>query len=135
MSIRQKFEAYPPNATKKLVACLSCKLINTQEQFLQNGTCPNCEEPSILDYEALKEFTTTNFVGMISLVQPKSSWVGRWNGLKGSKPGVYAIDAKQEVVLVGRRSKYATLDEYESDTSLGQRDEREVVTKREYMHL
>ena len=71
---------------------------------------------------------------MISLVQPKSSWVGRWNGLKGSKPGVYAIDAKQEVVLVGKRSRYANLDEYESDTSLGQRDEREVVTKREHLH-
>ena len=71
---------------------------------------------------------------MISLIQPNSTWVGRWNGLHGCKPGVYAIDAKPEVSLIGEESN-GNYDEYESDKSDSrddtERDEREVNVKRE----
>ena len=71
---------------------------------------------------------------MISLMQPNSSWVGRWNGLRGCKAGVYAIDARAEVSLYKDDNAGYNQDEYESDQSDIERDEREVNVKREQLH-
>ena len=129
----EKIEAYPPDSHRRLVACIDCKLIQTTEQFLKERRCPNCCGNTISDYESLRELTTTNFSGMISLMQPSSSWVGRWNGLRGCKAGVYAIDARAEVSLY-RDDNARYEDDYESDGSEIERDEREVNVKREQLH-
>ena len=59
--------AFPPESKRKLLACLSCKLILTQDQFLKERGCPNCGK-NILDFEGLRDYTTTNFSGMISVL-------------------------------------------------------------------
>ena len=46
----------------------------------------------------------------------QSSWVCKWNQLRGKVPGVYAISALPEVTLVGDVSD-AELDEYEREES------------------
>ena len=136
---RKKERACPPNSTQRLVACLECKLILAMDQFISDYRgCPNCQT-RITDYETLREYTTSNFAGMISVLgrtSAKSSWVCRWNELDhGHVPGVYAIDAKDEVTLVRRdRDRDSSADksfDSSDDESRRGRDEREVNVKTE----
>jgi len=76
-----------------LRACLSCRLIMSEEQFYENG-CPNC---SFLQLDGNRhgifECTTPNFNGMIALLKPNDSWVARFNELRNRVPGCYAVTA------------------------------------------
>jgi len=45
--------------------------------------CPNCKNPNIE--------CTKDFVGMVSVMMPRNSWVAKWNELTDKIPGVYAI--------------------------------------------
>ena len=140
---RADFEgACPPDGKNKLLACIDCRMILTQDQFLKKRGCPNCDQ-RILDYEGLREYTTTNFSGMISVLgalSQQSSWVCRWNGLRKCAPGCYAIDARQEVTMLRDGAQLAGFEalgdsenEYEEESGRGdtERDEREVKIKRE----
>ena len=49
------------------------------------------------DYEDGRR--TSNFAGMIAVIQPQLSWVCRYKGL-GKTPGIYAVDARPEILLV-----------------------------------
>ena len=80
---------------KNLRACLTCKLVKTENQFCMNG-CENCQVNIDTDTD-LQNYTTNNFAGMISLMDPDNSWVAKWQGLVALYPGVYAIDVKAEV--------------------------------------
>ena len=94
--------ACPPDGKRKLLSCLQCRMILTQEQFLKMRKCPNCQQ-TILDFEGLREHTTSNFSGMISVLgatNAQASWVCKWNSLRKAKPGCYAIDARSEITLV-----------------------------------
>eukprot|EP00038_Savillea_parva_P008827 m.179447 g.179447 ORF g.179447 m.179447 type:complete len:137 (+) comp14766_c0_seq1:129-539(+) len=86
-----------PEELKGLRACLSCSLVKTEDQFLQNG-CENCERWLEIaeSYENVKEYTSANFKGMAAIMDPKGrekhgSWVASWLRLDGLKPGVYAL--------------------------------------------
>ena len=74
---------------KDLRACINCKLILSQEQWKirrhDNLGCINCGNQRELKH-------TPYFSGTISLFLPSASWVARWNGLEGRKPGVYALN-------------------------------------------
>lgn len=50
--------------------------------------------------------TTQYYNGSISLFMPNASWVAKWNGLEGKKPGIYAIGVLED-------GEYADEDEYE----------------------
>ena len=73
---------------KDLRACLKCKLILSESQWSKRRNkdlgCVNCGRQD-------KIATTPYFNGSVSLFMPSVSWVARWNGLEGNKPGVYAV--------------------------------------------
>lgn len=83
-----------PTELKVLRACIPCMLIKTLTQFVDNG-CENCpwlgREPKPQDY------TTANFQGMISLMQPGKSWVAKWQRTTKMVPGCYAVKVNEEV--------------------------------------
>ena len=60
-----------PSDKRRLVACLSCKLVLTEDQFRQFRLCPNCKRRNLHDFDNLREFTSNNFSGMIALINPK----------------------------------------------------------------
>ena len=45
--------------------------------------CPNCDRGTE---------RTQDFVGMISTMMPRESWVAKWNEIRTCVPGVYAIN-------------------------------------------
>ena len=87
----------PPQArSKHLRACLLCSIIQLPAEFRKSG-CPNCEE--ILQVricrhtliqsahpimqmkgsqDRITSCTTTQFDGVISVIDPDNSWVARW---------------------------------------------------------
>eukprot|EP01064_Diplonema_japonicum_P026157 TRINITY_DN3757_c0_g1_i1.p1 TRINITY_DN3757_c0_g1~~TRINITY_DN3757_c0_g1_i1.p1 ORF type:complete len:186 (+),score=28.35 TRINITY_DN3757_c0_g1_i1:55-612(+) len=80
---------------RKLRACMHCKLLKTEDQFLKQG-CSNC--PSIVkqgDRESVDQYTTLNFEGMVCVCTGNrdDSWVCRWQDLDHPElvPGAYAV--------------------------------------------
>jgi transcription elongation factor SPT4 len=80
-----------PDELKGLKACLSCSLVKTYTQFLDQG-CDNCEYLKMKDdTRKVKSCTTSYFEGLIGLVEPQNSWVAKWQRIVQMKPGMYAI--------------------------------------------
>lgn len=75
------------------------------QRFLKEG-CPNCESFLVLtnSSDAVQECTSQVFEGLITLSEPSTSWVARWQRLEGYVPGVYAVK------VVGTVSKVSTFD-------------------------
>jgi RNA polymerase subunit RPABC4/transcription elongation factor Spt4 len=46
-------------------------------QFQQTG-CDNCEPGMGIDIDSLNDVCTTNFSGMIAIMDPENSWCARW---------------------------------------------------------
>ncbi|KAI4291031.1 transcription elongation factor SPT4 [Pancytospora philotis] len=77
-------------ASNRLRACLGCALVKPAASFKSHG-CPNC---AALQLERPKNFnaaTSAAFRGTIGLVDPKNSWVARWQRIDGFAPGTYAM--------------------------------------------
>mmetsp|Transcript_8500 Transcript_8500/g.21944 ORF Transcript_8500/g.21944 Transcript_8500/m.21944 type:complete len:126 (-) Transcript_8500:271-648(-) len=80
-----------PIGTKRLRACLVSKLVKTEAQFIEEG-CENVPELPIRgDRDAMLQCTTPHFDGMVALMDPEKSWVGRWQGISKLHPGCYAL--------------------------------------------
>jgi transcription elongation factor SPT4 len=79
-----------PTGIKKLRACVHCKLLKTEEQFKKEG-CENCNSDNTINAMNYLDHTTTNFEGVIALMQPSVSWVAKWNSIVKYIPGLYAI--------------------------------------------
>lgn len=81
-----------PAELRRLRACLLCSLVKTQTQFRRDG-CDNCEEVLQLraSTERIQDCTSPAFDGLIALVDPEASWVGRWQRCDRFVPGMYAI--------------------------------------------
>ncbi|PSK57885.1 transcription elongation factor spt4 [Elsinoe australis] len=81
-----------PSQHKNLRACLICSIVQTTNRFFNSG-CPNCE--SLLELvgsnDAITDCTSQVFEGLITLSDPTSSWVAKWQRLEGYVPGVYAV--------------------------------------------
>ncbi|KAF7846075.1 hypothetical protein BT93_L5321 [Corymbia citriodora subsp. variegata] len=72
-------------------ACLICSIVRNHRQFMNEG-CPNCEEILQLrnQPDAIAECTSSLFEGVITLADPRSSWVAKWLRLSEYAPGIYA---------------------------------------------
>ncbi|EFJ42329.1 hypothetical protein VOLCADRAFT_107303 [Volvox carteri f. nagariensis] len=80
---------------KNLVCCYVCRLIKSRNQFHDSG-CDNCKNlfgPSI----SFEDYTTPNFSGMISIMDPKASWACKWLHLGRYVPGCYAMAVNDDV--------------------------------------
>jgi transcription elongation factor SPT4 len=86
---------------KELRACLLCSILLTLSQFSETG-CPNCQDL----LSSAHDGTTANWEGLIAVVEPKDSWVSKWQGLTSFVPGLYAV-------------RYALSDTLENLTQLG----------------
>ncbi|KAK5944653.1 transcription elongation factor spt4 [Knufia obscura] len=73
-------------------ACMVCSIVQTQKQFYTSG-CPNCEEIVQLrgSEDAIAECTSKVFDSLITLADPKTSWVAKWLRLSEYVPAVYAV--------------------------------------------
>eukprot|EP01092_Planopodium_desertum_P002484 TRINITY_DN141039_c0_g1_i1.p1 TRINITY_DN141039_c0_g1~~TRINITY_DN141039_c0_g1_i1.p1 ORF type:complete len:149 (+),score=6.01 TRINITY_DN141039_c0_g1_i1:40-447(+) len=89
-----------PNPLRQLRACLSCGLIKSTAQFRLNG-CEVCPFIDMKDDPArIAETTSTSFEGMIAMIDPKASWVAKWQRMRDFKhfhKGCYAISVRGEL--------------------------------------
>ncbi|KAG9391487.1 Spt4/RpoE2 zinc finger [Carpediemonas membranifera] len=69
----------------RLFACVRCHLLKTKEQFDKNQ-CENCP-----DFDSFEENTTSIYEGIVTLINPKESYVGNVLGLSDVIPGMYAM--------------------------------------------
>jgi transcription elongation factor SPT4 len=61
-----------------------------QQRFRSEG-CPNCPFLEIRgNADALDSCTSTVFEGLITVANPKKSWIAKWQRLDTYVPGVYA---------------------------------------------
>ena len=65
----------PNKGVKDLRACIHCSLVKATEQFQRDG-CENCGED--VDKKHYDDFTSTNFEGLIAMLDPRNSWAARW---------------------------------------------------------
>ncbi|CAO3701091.1 unnamed protein product [Rhizopus microsporus] len=81
-----------PIDKKQLRACLLCSLIKNASQFRANG-CENCDEILQMrgSMDCVIECTSSKFEGFIAMMNPKESWVGRWQRIDKFTRGLYAI--------------------------------------------
>ncbi|PUU83339.1 Spt4/RpoE2 zinc finger-domain-containing protein [Tuber borchii] len=81
-----------PGQYRHLRACMVCSVVQTQQKFIKDG-CPNCED--YLNFRGQPDFvddcTSPVFEGLITLRDPKNSWVAKWQRLDGYRKGVYAV--------------------------------------------
>ena len=84
--------------SRSLRACMVCAVIQTTAQFTKNG-CPNCD--SFLEMrsnpDTVQDTTSQVFEGMISVADPTSSWVAKWQRIQGYAPGLYAVKVVGQV--------------------------------------
>ena len=80
----------PTKQGGRLRACLSCKLIKSQDDWL-NG-CENCNNQ--LRYGDYDNWTTPSFTGMCALMSDQKSWVAKHQRIMRLVPGLYAIATK-----------------------------------------
>ncbi|OIT03750.1 transcription elongation factor spt4 -like 2 [Nicotiana attenuata] len=74
----QQAAQIPTSFGHELRACLRCRLVKTYDQFRESG-CENCPFFKMdEDYERVGDCTTSNFTGLISVMDPTRSWAARW---------------------------------------------------------
>ncbi|PKI84074.1 transcription elongation factor spt4 [Malassezia vespertilionis] len=80
------------NTAAKLRACLRCQYAQSAREFHSKG-CPNCQ--NVLDMQGSQErvadCTTSNFDGLICMLQPEESWVAKWQRIEKRMVGLYAV--------------------------------------------
>ncbi|CAM9165292.1 unnamed protein product [Choristocarpus tenellus] len=103
-----------PKNLKGLRACKRCSLVKSNDQaslqiyqlqcfrsidyqFVNTG-CENCDFLEMeSDQTRVQECTTTYFSGLMSMIEPDSSWVAKWQRINGCRPGMYAIEVIGEL--------------------------------------
>ena len=76
-----------PSSTRKLRACVHCKLVLNRQRWVDLGRCPNCPHSGGLSD------TTEDFQNVIGQIYPKMSWVAQYQGISHLIPGIYAMTA------------------------------------------
>lgn len=70
----------------------------TLDQFEQEG-CDNCDR--YLHFKSNRDLvydcTSANFDGLIALMDPKDSWVAKWQRIESYVPGMYAISVSGDL--------------------------------------
>mmetsp|Transcript_19903 Transcript_19903/g.63338 ORF Transcript_19903/g.63338 Transcript_19903/m.63338 type:complete len:122 (+) Transcript_19903:79-444(+) len=91
------YATVPTDFGNKCRACLRCMLVKTLEQFTEGG-CDNCVFLSMEgDRDRVLDCTTTSFDGMVSMMDPNSSWASKWLRLHKYKPGCYALSVNGDL--------------------------------------
>lgn len=72
---------------------ISSSLITDHSQKFYKDGCPNCEDLLHMkgSSDNINEFTSQIFEGLITLADPSTSWVAKWQRLSSYEPGVYAV--------------------------------------------
>lgn len=73
-------------------ACMVCAIVQPGGKFSSQG-CPNCEDVLELrgNSDAIQDCTSQVYEGLITLAEPQSSWVAKWQGFSNYVPGIYAV--------------------------------------------
>jgi transcription elongation factor SPT4 len=106
-----------PLGDRKLRACLATGLIKTEEQWFKDGHDIFGYIRMAEDRDVVHEFTSPNFDGMVAIMEPKNSWVARWQGVQNFVPGCYALRVRGTLpsqwatLLEDEGFKYEPLDE------------------------
>lgn len=81
-----------PSQQRHLRACMICSYVQPQQKFIKEG-CPNCEDLIHLrnNPEKVEDCTSNVFEGLVTLWNPKDSWVARWQRVETFVRGMYAI--------------------------------------------
>lgn len=64
--------------------------------------CPNCDNVLGLrgNNDAIQECTSQVFEGLVTLRDPNTSWVARWQRLDSYVPGTYAVKVTGSVCFI-----------------------------------
>ncbi|KAI8806323.1 transcription elongation factor SPT4 [Cladochytrium replicatum] len=80
-----------PSTKQKLRACMVCGLVKNISQFKRDD-CENCVQflnlGGIWKYD---DCTTADFEGIAAIINPRDSWVARWNRWNKFQRGIYAL--------------------------------------------
>lgn len=81
----------PEALNRNLRCCIPCRLVKTLEQFYDQG-CENCTFLDMEgDRERIEDCTTTEFHGLLAVVDPEGSWTSKWTHHRKHVPGCYAL--------------------------------------------
>lgn len=81
----------PPSQHRQLRACMVCSIVQPYAKFQREG-CPNCDFLELhLSAEAIAEYTSQVYEGLVMMGNPEGSWVAKWQRLEGYVGGVYAV--------------------------------------------
>lgn len=78
----------------KLRACFVCHLVKTEKQFRDQG-CDNCLFFKKTGFE-FPSYTTPHFESLVSVIDPRTSWVAKHLGIDGYVAGTYCRRTKDE---------------------------------------
>ncbi|KAJ9515984.1 Spt4/RpoE2 zinc finger-domain-containing protein [Haematococcus lacustris] len=81
---------------KAMRCCFVCRLVKTEHQFLSDG-CDNCSWLEMKeDRDKVQDYTTPSFSGLITVMDPSTSWATKWLHLSKHAPGAYAMVVNDE---------------------------------------
>ena len=67
------------------------------QQFFEEG-CDNCAFFQMIDdRDRVAECTTPSYSGVVSVIDPKSSWTAKWLRLGKMVPGCYALEINDDM--------------------------------------
>eukprot|EP00792_Barthelona_sp_PAP020_P001252 TRINITY_DN11994_c0_g1_i1.p1 TRINITY_DN11994_c0_g1~~TRINITY_DN11994_c0_g1_i1.p1 ORF type:complete len:117 (+),score=35.74 TRINITY_DN11994_c0_g1_i1:31-381(+) len=82
-----------PTSVKNMYCCKICGLVKNFGQF-QNYGCENCSQYGV---EITEGFLTRNFEGVVALMNPSISWVGKYKIYDNYVPGLYALEINEDL--------------------------------------
>lgn len=87
----------PAEFNRNLRCCVTCRLVKTLDQFYEQG-CENCPFLDMVeDRERIDDCTTTEFQGMVAVIDPEKSWAAKWTHHKKHVPGCYALAVQSDL--------------------------------------
>merc|ERR1712080_41962 len=66
-------------------ACKGCSYLAENKNFMRHG-CPNCKS-----FETNSRTISDSFKGVIASINPKKSWVAKWQRIDQYKEGCYSL--------------------------------------------
>ncbi|KAJ3129546.1 transcription elongation factor spt4 [Nowakowskiella sp. JEL0407] len=82
-----------PENFRGLRACLVCGLVKHARNF---QLCENCR-PVLKQDWSYDDCTSSEFDGVMAILQPEKSWVAKWHRCDAYAPGLYAMRVTGQV--------------------------------------